>query len=196
MAFLIFNNSFGIEGCLHAPLDELAFTDRSEELCSSLENSISKNHSLVELNFINLRFAGRIIDCIGKGLRINKTLKTLSIEGNLIDWHDLANLCESLTFNKTLESLDISLNKIVRIRDVAATKGLYMPEILKDVKSTFKNMKKVINRNNMKINDWIFDHMEYPDSVSEYIKDVRPSSLNTEAFSTIVSTSKGEVRKV
>ena len=69
---------------MHAPLDELVFTDHSEDLCSSLENAIGKNKSLVELNFINLRFAGRIVDCIGKGLKLNRSIKALNISGNLI----------------------------------------------------------------------------------------------------------------
>lgn len=73
-----------IESNLHAAIEEVVFTDRSEELCSALDNAFSKNKTLIEVNLINLRFCGRLIDCIGKGLKVNKSVKMLSMQGNLM----------------------------------------------------------------------------------------------------------------
>lgn len=51
-----------------------------------------KNNSLQEIALVNMRFADRLIDSIGKGLKTNKTLKKLNLEGNLIVYIKLAKI--------------------------------------------------------------------------------------------------------
>ena len=64
--------------------DNLVFTERSEELNNALENGRGGNTSLEESELINLRLENILIDSIGKGIRVNKTLKSLNISGNLM----------------------------------------------------------------------------------------------------------------
>jgi len=71
-------------GVLNDSSEDIVFTDRSEELCSALDQGIAQNKNLTELHLVNLRLGGRLIDCIGKGLRVNNTLKILTIPGNQI----------------------------------------------------------------------------------------------------------------
>ena len=73
-----------IDSSLHAAIDDTVFTDRSDELCTSLETVLTKNKSMNELHLVNLRFANRLIDSIGKGVKLNKTLKILDLSGNSI----------------------------------------------------------------------------------------------------------------
>ncbi len=99
-----------IEASIHAALDEVVFTDRSEELCNALETALSRNRSLVELHLINLRFADRLIDSIGKGLKVNRSLKSLNLQGNLIV-HFLRRLVLCWTLLTGLERAGFTVRK-------------------------------------------------------------------------------------
>ena len=78
-----------IGSSLNASLENVTFTDRSEELCTALENGIGKNTSITEMSLINMRFSDRLIDSVGKGLKANKTLKMLNLQGNLMVWNSV-----------------------------------------------------------------------------------------------------------
>ncbi len=67
--------------------DSAIFTSQSVELCSALEASLAKNGSITELELVNLRFADRLIDCVGRGLRANKKLRYLDMSGSLMVFH-------------------------------------------------------------------------------------------------------------
>ncbi len=50
----------------------------------AIENALSKNNSITDLDLVNLRFADRLIDAVGRGLRTNKKLRSLNMSGNLM----------------------------------------------------------------------------------------------------------------
>lgn len=76
----------------------------------------------------------------------------------------------------------------MRVRDLNAIKGIDMTETLYYIKSSFKHLKEVSKKYAFQINDWLYDHMEYPDSLTGYIKDVKPLTMDISCMSTTVST--------
>lgn len=184
-----------LDSCLNSPLEDIVFTDRSEELCSALETFFSKSTSIKEMELGNLRFSDRLIDSIGKGLQVNKFLKVLNLRGNSMDWKDLPGLCESLTSNTTLECLDLQNNRICRIRDMKSVKGFDLGSTVQYIKAAFKYIKQIKTLEKFEINEWLFDHLEYPDSVADMVKEARSILSEKLAFNTISSQRGGPVIK-
>jgi len=74
---------------------------------NSLENMLSKNSTLQELNLSQNDLEYETLISISDGLKNNNTLKVLNLNDNNFD--DISSLCEVLSFNTSLEKL--SLNK-------------------------------------------------------------------------------------
>ncbi len=62
-----------------------------------------------------------------------------------------------------------------------------MDETMRYVVTTFRYMKDIKRKGILAINEWIYDHLEYPDSVSRYIREARNTGNDLVSVSTVGS---------
>lgn len=62
-----------------------------------------------------------------------------------------------------------------------------MSEILMHIKKAFKYMRKIKKIDRMLVNDWLFDQLEYPDIVADYIKEIKSRLPDPSNASTLIS---------
>lgn len=74
----------------------------------------------------------------------------------------------------------------MKLRDMQ-NKRSEIEEVVNHMKKAFKSMKRIKKIDCVLVNDWLFDQLEYPDKIADYIKEIKarmPESSNT---STITS---------
>jgi hypothetical protein len=94
-------------------------------------------------------------------------------------------LAESLAQNKGLTTVNVQHNHLYKIRDMKTAKGFDLRGTLQHIESVFKYLKEIRTLEQLLINDWLFDHLEYPDSLTLCIKEARKILSDKTAFNTI-----------
>ena len=82
-------------------------------------------------------------------------------------------IVESLIDNDTLESVNMKRNHILQIRELKVINNSKVDQALNSITKIFTNLKKIRNIQTLLITDWLFEHMEYPDSVSRLVKEAK-----------------------
>jgi len=79
-------------------------------------------------------------------------------------------LLESIVHNQTLELLDVSINHIERVKNLLK-KEIDNRVTFEYIKTCFKYLKD-FSPEKLKVNDWLLDYLEYPDFLTDDIKQV------------------------
>ena len=89
----------------------------------------------------------------------------------LKEWYDLGNLLEYIIENSTLEELNLEKNKISKFKDMKSSKATDMRMVQGQMMKAFRMLKQMRKRNIVKVCDWLYDHLLYPDEIADIIKD-------------------------
>jgi Ran GTPase-activating protein (RanGAP) involved in mRNA processing and transport len=81
-----------------------------DEDCIRLSEALAQNNSLTELKLDNNRISTSNV--LFGSLKVNSSLKTLSIKSILLSTEGVNSLCDALTVNRTLTELDLGSNRI------------------------------------------------------------------------------------
>lgn len=155
---------------LNTPTETACFS--SYEVADAIYALITKNTTLKSLTIENFRLRRDVISAFSRGLSENTTLEVLSLKGNLMDWEDLAELCEGLESSR-LQILDISHNRIHKHSEIASKEG---PLALLNAENHTKNVFECLKRSSIGrvvVNDWFLESDAYNESLQVYISDLK-----------------------
>lgn len=100
---------------------------------------------------------------------------------------DFGYLAESLVYNKGLQTLDISQNKIFKARDLSPSKKFDKAGLIKQIGICMNFLKQIKHLESLIVNEWLFDDLEYPDQVADIIKETRMMMPEKASFGTAAS---------
>ena len=104
----------------------------------------------------------------------------------------MAVFAELLVNNKTLETVDLQNNKVLKVAEVASMKKADMATIVQTVKTCLKFLPQLKNLTKLQINEWLFDCFEYPDALVDSVKEARMGVSEKVAYNTVSSATPGK----
>lgn len=159
---------------LNTPTGNACFS--CNEIAEGIYSLITQNTSLKSLTIENFRLRREVITAFSRGLSENNSLEVLSLKGNLMDWEDLAELCDGLESSR-LQVLDLSNNRIHKHTDIASMEGsLASLNCEVHIKNVFECLKRSsISR--IVVNDWFLESDAYSESLQVHIADLKQVML-------------------
>ena len=88
------------------------FTDCGDFCVSQIVDMLKNNKKLRVFSFVGNKFTNKGTDKILSTLRMNNTLKKMSLGSKYINWQSFINLADYLSFNKSLLFLEIKSSKL------------------------------------------------------------------------------------
>ena len=161
--FSIYHNS----ACLFPPI----FIGQA--LQCTFNDLIRNNSTLKYLKIEGFRIGGSEISSIFSALRYNKSLETLILTENLVEWKDLKSIINSLSQSALVKHVDLTGNQIHPYSEIKNLKGVsYANENLPLIQDVFKEIHK-ITLSKLQIATWFWEIRKYPDELHQIINDAK-----------------------